>query len=167
MRLGGDGTQRHGPGGKALDDLAGGSTSSRAMALAGSSLNSNRPQRHVAATLVVDDLGVFLCTWQSCWSACCAATWRWRQASTCAPFAAGAPGVLTACVQGVGQHWAAPNAAWCMRMASCAISNTPMPSTRLAVPVKYFAPPSGWTNRWLQTTARRNSSRRWTRPSWT
>ena len=32
-----------------------------------------------------------------------------------------------------------PKAALCMRIASSAISNTPMPSTRLAVPVKYFS----------------------------
>jgi hypothetical protein len=32
-----------------------------------------------------------------------------------------------------------PKAARCRRIASSAISNTPMPSTRLAVPVKYFS----------------------------
>ncbi len=39
----------------------------------------------------------------------------------------------------VSSTGSSPNAALCMRMASSAISNTPMPSTRLAVPVKYLA----------------------------
>src|SRR6476661_8317409 len=114
------------------------STSSTGMALDGSTLNSNSPRSVM---------------WRRLWSLI---SWAYSLyvlqllARVLCCSLAMASGVHMCSSPRVRQAYSPPassmvdstgsslNAARCMRIASSAISNTPMPSTRLEVPVKYF-----------------------------
>ena len=94
-------------------------------------------QRHVALALVVDELGVFLVRVPVVGARAVLQLGN-GVGRPHVVFATGAPGVFAAASSMVSSTGSSPKAALCMRMASSAISNTPMPSTRLAVPVKYL-----------------------------
>ncbi|MCY1522712.1 hypothetical protein D9M68_575770 [compost metagenome] len=123
---------------KRLTISAAASTSSTGMALAGSILNSNRPRK---------------VRWRRFWSLMSCAyslyVFQLLERVLCCSLAM-ASGVHMCSSPRVRQAYSppassmlastgsSPKAALCMRMASSAISKTPMPSTRLAVPVKYL-----------------------------
>jgi hypothetical protein len=116
-----------------------GSTSSTEIARDGSTRNSNRPRRVM---------------WRRLWSLMICAyslyVFQLLARALCCSLAI-ASGVHMCSSPRVRQAYSPPassmvestgslpKAARCRRIASSAISNTPMPSTRLAVPVKYLA----------------------------
>ncbi|MPM45612.1 hypothetical protein SDC9_92300 [bioreactor metagenome] len=123
---------------KRLTISAAGSTSSTAIALVGSTLNSNRPRSVM---------------WRLLWSLmscayslyvlqllerveCCSLAMASGDHMCSSPRARQAYSPPAASM--VSSTGSSLKAAMWLRMASSAISNTPMPSTRLAVPVKYL-----------------------------
>ncbi len=104
MRFRGNGAQRHGAGGKALDDLSGRFHLIDGNGLAGVDLELEQAaQGEHAARLVVDDLRVFLV------GVVVVGARRMLQLGDGVGrphvfFAAGAPGIVAACIEHIGEH---------------------------------------------------------------